>query len=44
MIEYLKRMSDDLQLAGYSPRTCESYLHGAKKFLEYFKKPAETIS
>lgn len=44
MIECLKRMSDDLQLASYSPRTCESYLYGAKKFLEYFKNNPEQIT
>jgi len=40
----LTRFHEDLQLAGYSNRTCESYLYRAQKFLEYFAKPADKIS
>jgi site-specific recombinase XerD len=44
MNDLLKTLSNDLQLADYSPRTVEAYLYGAKKFLEYFNKPPNQIT
>jgi site-specific recombinase XerD len=44
MYDLINRISEDLQLSGYSARTCESYLYSARKFLEYFNKPPEQIT
>lgn len=40
----LKNVIQDLQLAGYSPRTVEAYSYHVKKFLEYFDKDPKTIT
>jgi integrase/recombinase XerD len=37
-------VTEDLQLAGYSPRTVEAYSYHVKKFLEYFNKDPKLIS
>jgi site-specific recombinase XerD len=39
----LQAIIQDLQLAGYSPRTVEAYSYHVKKFLEYFKKDPKLI-
>ena len=37
------RMTEDLQLAGYSPATAKKYLHYAKKFTAYFMRSPEEM-
>lgn len=44
MKNILTRVFEDLQLHGYSSRSCESYFYSIKKFLKYFNKPPEQIS
>jgi site-specific recombinase XerD len=44
MKDILQNTIVDLQLAGYSPRTVESYSYHVKKFLEYFDKDPKSIS
>ena len=44
MNNILKNTIVNLQLAGYSPRTIESYSYHVKKFLEYFDKHPKSIS
>ncbi|MBD3224558.1 MAG: tyrosine-type recombinase/integrase [Caldithrix sp.] len=39
----LQAIIQDLQLAGYSPRTVEAYSYHVKKFLEYFNKDPKLI-
>lgn len=40
----LKRMEEDLKLAGYSPRTVGSYVGVASRFLRHTGKPARQIN
>ena len=44
MENILKNVIQDLQLAGYSPRTVEAYSYHVKKFLEYYDKDPKTIT
>ena len=44
MKSILKTVHQDLQLAGYSPRTVEAYFYHVTKFLEYYQREAGTIS
>ena len=44
MYELINRVSEDLQLSGYSARTCESYLHCVRRFLLHFNKPPDQIT
>jgi len=37
------RMAEDLQLAGYSPRTARKYLHYAKQFAAHFMRSPEEM-
>jgi integrase/recombinase XerD len=37
------RMKADLELRGYSPRTGESYLSFARRFVEHYMRPAEEL-
>jgi site-specific recombinase XerD len=43
MKDILQNTIVDLQLAGYSPRTVESYSYHVKKFLEHFDKDPKSI-
>ena len=40
----LKRTEEELDPAGYSPRTVSSYLGAASRFLRFVDRPAEKIS
>jgi site-specific recombinase XerD len=44
MENILQNVTQDLQLASYSPRTVEAYSYHVKKFLEYFDKDPQLIS
>ena len=44
MQSIIQNTTTDLQLAGYSPRTVETYSYHVKKFLDYFKKDPQLIS
>ena len=44
MYSIIQTATADLQLAGYSPRTVETYSYHVKKFLEYFDKDPKRIS
>lgn len=44
MKSILNKVTQDLQLASYSPRTVESYSYHVGKFLAYFKKDPRLIS
>ena len=44
MENILTGVTQDLQLAGYSPRTVESYSYHVKKFLEYYTKDPKQIT
>jgi integrase/recombinase XerD len=44
MDSILKNVFQDLQLAGYSPRTVEAYAYHVMKFLEYFNKDPRHIT
>ena len=39
-----KRFTEDLQLAGYSPRTVEAYVGAVKKLAEHYQQSPDTIS
>jgi len=39
----LKTMEEELKLAGYSPRTVDSYLGAASRFLRHVDKPASRL-
>jgi len=43
MQNILQTVTQDLQLAGYRPKTVESYSYHVKKFLDYFNKHPELI-
>lgn len=44
MESILNTVTQDLQLAGYSPRTVEAYSYHVKKFLEYFNQHPTSIT
>jgi len=44
MQNILQTVTQDLQLAGYRPKTVESYSYHVKKFLEYFNKDPKIIT
>ena len=44
MHSIIQTVTADLQLAGYSPKTVETYSYHVKKFLEYFDKDPKRIS
>ena len=44
MAELKEKMIRDMQLRNFSPRTQESYIHGAKGLVEYYNKSPMKIS
>lgn len=44
MHSIIQATTTDLKLAGYSPRTVETYSYHVKKFIEYFDKDPKTIT
>jgi len=39
----LEKMEEELELAGYSPRTVDSYLGATSRFLRHVDKPASRL-
>ncbi|MHB1689037.1 MAG: tyrosine-type recombinase/integrase [Ignavibacteriaceae bacterium] len=44
MNELIKRLSENMQLFGFSQRTQETYLYRVEKLIEYFNKPLDEIT
>jgi integrase/recombinase XerD len=44
MYEHIKRMTENMQLFGFSQRTQETYSYRVEKLIEYFNKPPDKIS
>lgn len=44
MTELRRRMLEDLQLAGYSPRTVESYIDTVRVLAQYYRRSPDLLS
>ncbi|MHB8842914.1 MAG: phage integrase N-terminal SAM-like domain-containing protein, partial [Candidatus Aquicultor sp.] len=44
MYELIQRMTENMQLFGFSQRTQETYSYRVQKLIEYFNKPPDKIS
>lgn len=44
MNEHIKRLTENMQLFGFSQRTQETYLYRVQKLVEYFNKPPDEIT
>ena len=44
MNEQIQRMTENMQLFGFSQRTQETYSYRVQKLTEYFNKPPEAIT
>ena len=44
MTDFLKRFSEDMDLAGYSPRSIDMYVRSVRQLSRHFQKSPDTIS